>query len=83
MVRVLTHDLIGEFFTHTQAGFIHSDAINDGIRTGKINMLKNARCQFRLLSTLLCEELTIFGKDNALTRRDVTVEFEILCIQGN
>ena len=81
VIRPHTHKFVGQVFAHAEACLVHRNAVDHRIGTRKINILENARIQFRLLCALLVVEVALEIDEYRFTRRNVAQELEAQRIQ--
>ncbi len=77
----LTGDFLTQLGSHANAGAVDGNFVQERVRSGKIDVLKQARIAFRVLCTLTREQLTFLGDVNRFARRNITQEFEAERIQ--
>jgi len=84
LLTPFAQDFLRQLFTHFQAGFVHRNAVNGGIRARKVHIFKNAWAVCRLSSALLREHFAFFRNENRFARRNITLDWErMLTLEGN
>ncbi len=72
MVRPFAKDLARQFLSHAQARAVHGDPVDDGVRTGHVDVLENARNMTRGVGALAGMHPAIEIGKKCLSWLDVT-----------
>src|SRR5690606_2567948 len=83
MIRPQPLDFFCQLLSHSEAGLVNRDAINNGIGSGKIDMLKNAGDQARIDGALVGKQLSLGRNINCLSGCYIANNGEALYIQGD
>jgi len=81
--RTLAQDLVGQFLTHAQACLVYRNAVDDRIRTRQVDVLEDARGEFRRYGALTGVQLAVFGDVHRFARREVADQGEAQHVEGH
>ena len=77
----LAGNLLAELRAHIDARAVDGNLVDEGVRTGKVNVFKQARVADRVVGTLAGKQLALLGDIHRFARRNVAQEFEAQGIQ--
>mmetsp|Transcript_26705 Transcript_26705/g.39547 ORF Transcript_26705/g.39547 Transcript_26705/m.39547 type:complete len:283 (-) Transcript_26705:751-1599(-) len=83
VVRVLLHNLMSKLLSHDQTSLVYGNSIHDGVRTCKIHILENARCQGCIGMALSGMTIPLEINKDRLTGLDITDKLKSKCINGD
>mmetsp|Transcript_10850 Transcript_10850/g.19107 ORF Transcript_10850/g.19107 Transcript_10850/m.19107 type:complete len:331 (+) Transcript_10850:286-1278(+) len=75
--------LFGKFFSHVETCLVHTDAINDGIGTGKVDVFEDARSMSGRLVHNFGMAVSFHVDEDGFSGTNITNEFESQSINGN
>ncbi len=79
----LAGNLLAELGAHIHTGAVDGDLVDEGVRTGKVDVLEQARVADRVFRTLTGKQLAFFGDVNRFARSNVTQELKAQGVQGH
>jgi hypothetical protein len=79
--RDLQADLVGQVFTHAQAGRVDRGAVDHGVRPRQVHVFEGAGVQRRVLGALARMQLAGVVDEDGFARRDVAHEAEAQALE--
>ncbi|MNI32217.1 hypothetical protein D3C73_861230 [compost metagenome] len=77
----VARDLVGQVFTHAQAGVVDRHAVDQRIRTREVHVFENAGHQLRVLGALAADETAVQVDEHGFTGLDITHEDKAAAFQ--
>ena len=79
----LPFDFFRQFNPHIDARLVNGHAVDNGIRTGKINIFEQAGRKFALTGALAAVQFAVEGDEYGLARRDIPLQFESQAVEND